>query len=67
MTRPRSRLVLAGCLLAAFALPNPKALGQAVRMKAPELDGVGWIGTDKPLRLQDLRGKIVVLDFWTLC
>jgi hypothetical protein len=38
------------------------------RIKAPELDGaVGTIGCDKPITLKDLRGKIVVLEFWTLC
>jgi thiol-disulfide isomerase/thioredoxin len=38
------------------------------RMAAPELDGgVGWLNTAGPLRLKDLRGKIVVLDFWTYC
>ena len=37
-------------------------------MPAPELDGgVGWINTTRPLHLRDLRGKFVVLDFWTLC
>jgi thiol-disulfide isomerase/thioredoxin len=36
--------------------------------KAPELEGgVGWLNTDKPVRLEDLKGKIVLLDFWTFC
>ena len=35
---------------------------------APELEGgVAWLNTAGPIRLKDLRGKIVVLDFWTLC
>jgi DNA-binding beta-propeller fold protein YncE len=39
-----------------------------VHMRAPELDGgVDWLNTAGPLRLRDLRGKIVLLDFWTLC
>jgi hypothetical protein len=37
------------------------------RIKAPELDGAGAVGSDKPIKLKDLRGKIVVLEFWTLC
>src|SRR6187455_2849571 len=36
--------------------------------KAPELEGgLGWLNTDKPIRLEELKGKIVLLDFWTFC
>jgi hypothetical protein len=34
-------------------------------VRAPELpDGLDWIGS-RPLRLSELRGKFVLLDFWT--
>ena len=40
-----------------------------VRVRAPELTGrQGWLNTgSRDLRLADLRGKIVLLDFWTFC
>ena len=39
-----------------------------VRLRAPELTGRRWINTGgQDLSLEDLRGKIVLLDFWTFC
>jgi len=36
------------------------------RIRAPELTGHrGWLNTDKPLSLAALKGKVVLLDFWT--
>jgi thiol-disulfide isomerase/thioredoxin len=29
--------------------------------------GNGWLNVSGPIELRDLRGKIVVLDFWTYC
>ena len=38
------------------------------RVRAPELVGeAGWLNTDRPLSLAALRGKIILLDFWTYC
>ena len=35
---------------------------------APEFPvGLEWVNTDRPLTMQELQGKIVVLDFWTYC
>jgi DNA-binding beta-propeller fold protein YncE len=42
------------------------ALPQQGRVRAPELTGGrGWLNTDKPLSMAALKGKVVLLDFWT--
>ena len=44
---------------------NPFPNGHA----APSLDGGDWINTvgQRPIDLKKLRGKFVILDFWTYC
>lgn len=44
-------------------------MASRARVRAPELIGKGgWLNTgNKDLTLSDLRGRIVVLDFWTFC
>ncbi|MFE4632966.1 NHL domain-containing thioredoxin family protein [Streptomyces sp. NPDC056773] len=46
--------------------PEPR---RRARVRAPELIGKGgWLNTGgKELTLADLRGKCVVVDFWTFC
>ena len=35
---------------------------------APEFPGdLEWLNSDGPITLRELRGKIVLLDFWTYC
>ncbi len=55
-------LVLLSCLL-----PVTRAAGQqpvAMRVAAPDFKDISaWINT-KPLKLADLRGRVVVLHFW---
>ena len=32
---------------------------------APELTNEVWLNTDQPLRLESLRGRVVLLEMWT--
>lgn len=60
--------LLLAALVLITACAGPALAQPASRILAPELDGgLGWIGTRKNLHLKDLRGKIVIMDFWTLC
>jgi thiol-disulfide isomerase/thioredoxin len=40
---------------------------QIGKVRAPEFPVGTWFNTAGPLSLRELRGKIVLLDFWTFC
>lgn len=58
-------LVSASCSV----LPDPGVPSSAGDLPdlglAPELKNEVWINTDRPLRLAELQGKVVLLDMWT--
>ena len=38
------------------------------KVNAPEFpEGMEWLNTDRPLSVRQLRGKLILLDFWTYC
>ena len=65
------KILSAVFLLATVAVLGGNSFGmntlkRQAKVRAPELTGGrGWLNTDKPLSIAGLRGKIVLLDFWT--
>jgi len=58
-----------GCrAVKATARPQTQAQEDREHPMAPEFPaGLQWLNVDRPLFLRDLRGKVVLLDFWTYC
>jgi hypothetical protein len=45
--------------------PMPKRAPLPDLGAAPELTNTTWLNVDAPLRLADLRGRVVIIDMWT--
>jgi thiol-disulfide isomerase/thioredoxin len=63
-------LLIATSLIVGFLFAGERGVSMSVqergRVRAPEIEGgSGWLNTDKPLSLAALKGKVVLLDFWT--
>ena len=76
MVIARSRYLAAAALVffvAAMPMLRPSDAAEAAqnkqnRIDAPDLTGgVAWLNTASPLDLKELKGRVVLLDFWTLC
>jgi hypothetical protein len=61
-----SRSLALIALLTATALAPSAAAGQALRLgaPAPEVSGHSWINSE-PLTMPALRGRVVLVEFWT--
>jgi hypothetical protein len=64
-------LGLSGCLVKPVENPTPSAIPQTIPAAypdlgaAPELANQTWLNVAAPLRLAELRGKVVLIDMWT--
>jgi len=66
----RSGLLLSAMLLGALCWAGDEEIDARIRQQdrpvAPSLEGASaWINMEKPLAIGDLKGKIVLMDFWT--
>jgi thiol-disulfide isomerase/thioredoxin len=60
-----SKLLAAGCVTAGL-LPAVRGAAQSAGGVPQEFTGIdGWLNTPAPLTVAGLRGKVVLVDFWT--
>ena len=66
-SKPSTETNVASDESAASASPTPSGKSWAGKTAAPAIPGgLTWFNVEQPLTLAQLKGKVVVLDFWTL-
>lgn len=61
----RCNLIIVACLTGLMSLLGVDSHGEAgTGISAPEITNTIWLNST-PQRLQDLRGKVVLVEFWT--
>jgi thiol-disulfide isomerase/thioredoxin len=61
-------LLLAAATLLAIQWRRPQPPNALVGLALPTMDVAGWINTEQSLSPDDLRGDVVLIDFWmTTC
>jgi thiol-disulfide isomerase/thioredoxin len=59
-------LLASGALTASLPPSGRSAAQSSRRVPTPEFAGIdGWLNTADPLSIAGLRGKVVLVDFWT--
>jgi len=59
-----SALFLLVYFLLALGAISPRAEAKLIGQPAPEINNKVWINS-APIRMENLRGKVVLLEFWT--
>ena len=61
-------IVVSSCDVAKSQDEPANPFPQAIAVPEGILDGgTEWLNTSQPIDMKDLKGKIVILDFWTYC
>jgi thiol-disulfide isomerase/thioredoxin/DNA-binding beta-propeller fold protein YncE len=62
-------LLMPGILLPVFGQEGKSQMPEYEgKVNAPDFpEGMEWLNTDRAISLRELRGKVVLLDFWTYC